>query len=348
MFDNIGGMLSGALGAVGSVLDAPRSMVYSGLINPAYHALGGDPNRQIGHFSDLLGAAGMDQSSWLTKGLGMVGDAATDPLTYAGALGGDGLARMLPGFGEEALAAGRGGESLASAGDMKDLMSGVTKYKGAMEAPGVTQDVLTEPFTREGDLANVVGSDQGGGYAARVVGGRGSTPGEIQDNFDALAQPMANSPGLQAAYAPNMDSTITREGASPRAIRHENVHALIDQASKAGSPGQLPSSLMSVPAQLMSMPGGRDIGTMTGGFGSVGDELAAQTLENRGTVPQLQGAANFLFSPPVNAGYASQWAGQGMNPVALNAYRAMRYAPAAAGAALGAGTGALSDALGSY
>jgi hypothetical protein len=100
MLDNLGGMLSGALGAVGNVLDAPRRMVYSGLINPAYHALGGDPTRQIGHASDLLAAAGMDKDSWLTKGLGMAGDMATDPLTYAGmAAGGLGAAKAFEGLG---------------------------------------------------------------------------------------------------------------------------------------------------------------------------------------------------------------------------------------------------------
>src|SRR5436305_13678158 len=114
--NDVGGMLSGALGAVGNVLDAPRSMVYSGLINPAYHALGGDPTRQIGHASDLLEAAGMDKDSMLTKGLGMAGDVATDPLTYAGAFGGNALAKYgLKGLtvGDEALAAGRGVGSLA-------------------------------------------------------------------------------------------------------------------------------------------------------------------------------------------------------------------------------------------
>lgn len=143
MLDQLGSMLSGALGTVGSVLDAPRSAVYSGLINPAYHALGGDPSRQIGHFGDLLQAGGMDKDDMLTKGLGMAGDMATDPLTYAGAaLGGGAAAKAFEGLGPML-----GGDAAKLAGmaipeEMADR-GGVSMIQQAMQSPDASK-ILNE------------------------------------------------------------------------------------------------------------------------------------------------------------------------------------------------------------
>lgn len=346
--NDVGGMFSSALGAVGNVLDAPRSMVYSGLINPAYHALGGDPTRQIGHASDLLEAAGMDKDSMLTKGLGVAGDMATDPLTYAGGFAGEGLARLgLRGLGtaDEALTAGRGVSNLAEGAGMKSALGDVTKFKDVMPAAGgAGGDILADGFSRAGENAGLIASEAGSGYTGRVVGGQRYMPGQIEGKFDGVAQRLADNPDMAAAYSPDLNATITRAGASPRVIRHENVHALIDQAAKNGTADQLPSSLMSIPAKLQAYGGGHE--SLAGGFGAIGDELAGQTLENRGTMEQLKGGANYLFNPQVNGAYSALYGRQGMNPTALAAYRAMRYAPAAAGAAVGGSAGMLGQALG--
>jgi hypothetical protein len=168
-------------------------------------------------------------------------------------------------------------------------------------------------------------------------------PGQIEGKFDGVAQRLANNPNFGGAYSPDLNATMTLEGASPRVIRHENVHALIDQAAKNGTADQLPSSLMSVPARLRAAGGAE---TLAGGFGQIGDELAAQSLENRGTMNQIAGGANYLFNPQINGAYSALYAGQGMNPTALAAYQAMRYAPAAAGGAVGGSTGMLGKALG--
>lgn len=119
-------MLSDILSGIGTVLDAPRSLVYQG--GNALARAAGYQGPEVKHFADLLGHAGMDRDSWLTQGLGMVGDMATDPLTYAGGFLGKKLGQMafskfgpmhgsdaakLAGLAVPEAAAGRGGAAMA-------------------------------------------------------------------------------------------------------------------------------------------------------------------------------------------------------------------------------------------
>jgi hypothetical protein len=204
-------------------------------------------------------------------------------------------------------------------------------------------DILADGFSRAGENAGLIASDEGGGYTGRVVGGKGYLPGQIEGKFDGVAQRLSDNPDMGAAYSPDLNATMTPDGASPRVIRHENVHALIDQAAKNGTADQLPSALMRIPAKLYASGGGQE--SLTGGLGMVGDELAAQSLENRGTMAQLQGGANYLFNPQVNAAYSGLYGSQGMHPAALAAYRGMGYVPNAAGAMAGHGADQASQLL---
>lgn len=73
----------GAVNSLLDFLDTPRQGAMWA-IDQGYHQLGGDPGRKLNRFADVLGAAGMDPDSLLTQGLGLAGDVAVDPLTWAG------------------------------------------------------------------------------------------------------------------------------------------------------------------------------------------------------------------------------------------------------------------------
>ncbi len=76
---------SDAIGGIGQILDTPRRLLYQGG-DAAARAMGYE-GKQINGFGDVLGAAGMDEDSFLTQALGVAGNVATDPLTYVGGLG---------------------------------------------------------------------------------------------------------------------------------------------------------------------------------------------------------------------------------------------------------------------
>src|SRR5262245_61611999 len=136
------------LGTVGDALDKPRQMFYKGL-NSVADSLGGNPEHEWKGFADVLGSAGMDPDSWVTKGLGFVGDIATDPLTWGGGLAAKGVRSFLGKGGQlgKAAAKGTGLARQAPVGEMLEHMpvfrnvvagspSQVNEAAAAMEAAG--------------------------------------------------------------------------------------------------------------------------------------------------------------------------------------------------------------------
>jgi hypothetical protein len=163
-------------------------------------------------------------------------------------------------------------------------------------------------------------------YAARTQNGVGA---DFVNNtggfYDAQTKTMAAAAGEDAA----------------RNLRHERVHAIVDQASQGqGKMGDLPY-LMQAPARLKasSKPLLQDAGVMM-------DELAAQTLENRSLGGQMKGAMSYLFHPDKNATYTQMYKAGGLDPRLISAYSSLPGAMAGSGAAAGASAPAFARMLG--
>jgi hypothetical protein len=335
---------SDALEGIGNVLDTPRRLLYQG--GNALARSAGYQGRDINHFADILGEAGMDEDSMLTKGLGFVGDVATDPLTYLGGFGGlkgaKALRGAIPGYVAEEGAAGlNASKSLAGASKFKEPLRDVKVAQnmewlnpGTMPAmPEVGGQVAAAPLARDGrlsaeftrangaspaDLKGVLANMQAEGVSKNFVGNVGGT-------YDADHKVIASMAGEDAG----------------RALRHERIHAVIDQASKGqGKMGDLPY-LMQAPARLKSSSS-----PLLNNAGSIMDELAAQSLENRSLGGQIKGGASFLFHPEKNALYSGMYKEGGMDPRLVAAYSKLPKAMLGAGAAGGAGVPSFARALG--
>jgi len=93
-------------------------------------------------------------------------------------------------------------------------------------------------------------------------------------------------------YDKNANTMVALKRMDPATVRrHESIHALVDQAAKTGNLEDLPL-IMKIPAMLKS---GAESGSFRSGLGKITDELAAQSLENRGILNQIRGGADFLF-----------------------------------------------------
>lgn len=335
---------SDALEGVGNVLDTPRRLLYQG--GTALARAGGYEGRDIDHFSDLLGEAGMDEDSWLTKGLGFAGDVATDPLTYLGGLGGLKGARALrgaiPGYVAQE---GKAGVMAA------DSLAGASKFKAPLADVKVAKNVEwlnpgTMPASAEagGKVVTTMPSGEGR-LSAEYTRTAGQSPTQLRAGLEDMSQTGLNSDFVNNAggfYDSNNKTMGAMAGEDAgRNLRHERVHAIIDQASQGqGKVGDLPY-LMQAPARLKasSKPLLQDAGVMM-------DELAAQTLENRSLGGQLKGAAGYLFHPEKNATYTRMYENGGLDPRLISAYSKLPGAMAGAGAAGGAGVPTLARMLG--
>lgn len=340
-----------ALGAVGDVLDKPRQLVYQG-VNAGYHALGGDPSQQIGHFGDLLAAGGMDPESWLTKGLGFAGDLATDPLTYAGGFAAKGLRGLLPKAIEmtEGAKAVEGG--LAGASKFKEPLKDVATFKNASLGPAIDQGLPAEltgqPFRMEHNgVVGVQGAanPEGDVFVGQAQGRtRNLAEPDIVNRATGLGD--LNLPPLTAGgFDRYSNSLFTMEGNSKPVdfLRHERTHAIIGNAADMVRQGQDISQLpaiMRYPAHLMASDN-----PFVKSLGGIGDELAAQSLESRSTLGQLARGAGFLADPETNAVYVQNYLNRNFHPAAVALYRSLPAATIGAGMAGGAGTGLLGRAL---
>lgn len=294
-------------------LSAPRRALW--------RALGG-PETGEELVSNLTG---MDRDSWLTKGLGVGAEILGDPLTYAIPFGAGALTRALSGgtkatkgllgakpvsgfFGSEATGvADAAASNLAAGSGMKPLLEKVTSYKNVQSIP--REDAISaldhlaqggKFGPREAISSIHPGPDDSLGWIGKI-----KNPGVVEDpnhNLGRVILGMQKQTGDEALegaagfYSPLRNTRVTLEGSEPYLTsRHEGIHALIDQAAKAGTTEGLPSWLMKIPAALKM--GGAERGTFRHGLGKITDELAAQTLENKGVLNQLRGAGNFLFGP---------------------------------------------------
>lgn len=300
----------------------------------------------------------------LMSALGFLGDSLDRPgAAVRGLLAGrpDQLAYLVPGAESLGLVDPErrvtGQDLLRRAG----VVNGDEDSWGAMLG-GMAVDTLTNPLT----YLPLVGAAAGGsrfspmkalreqfpmayGKDARIAGGTtmqkvdaAKLLGQV-DEINAGIAPGAAKVG--GAYNPARGVGAISADAPSFAGRHEVIHGLVDQAAKnpemaGGMPWLVRMAARMQPANPQATGFGAAVG-------NVADELAAHTLQNRGVMGQLGGAAKFLFGRPgeVRNVYAQQFAEQ--SPLVGALYRSMGYAPAAgAGAGIGLGAGLAINQMG--
>jgi hypothetical protein len=181
------------------------------------------------------------------------------------------------------------------------------------------------------------------------VPGRGTlrapefTPvGRSEQKQLAVLSTLPELAGAAGGYLPGLNAGWLRRGASATTRRHENVHGLIDQAAKTGDMAGLPA--VARPAAWLKQGTAPGEISFRSGLGAVAEELAAQTLEKKGLLEQLRGAARFLFDNPfdpaqqrVRRVYADAF--RELSPGAARLYQAAGYAPHALGGLAAGGLG---------
>lgn len=377
-------VLSGA----GYALDTPRRLLYSG--GDALARGLGYEGKPLEHFKDVLTGAGMDENSMLTSALGMAGDVATDPLTYAGGylgkLGAQAAQRGLaartlhrPALAEVATQQGALG-ALAGSADVASGASGlggIDKFRRPLENTVSMSHLENVPLGELPPLGQVRSrATPAGRVTGRVTRApEGVLTGDVRDLLDegvqggSGIQDLLANPAAAGLYDPATGihgSTSAAEalGFGQASRRHERVHAIINEAAGgAGGIDELPA-LLRGPAKLLRAGASAphqmepslarlgqyvsDPRRLYAGLGHAGDELAAQTLQNRSTLNKALGAANFLFEPGYNARYTQHFADAGMDPRVLGLYSSLPRAFVEAGATAGAGVGAASGRLAAY
>ena len=324
-----------ALGYVGSSLDKPGAAV-RGLIGgqgmgalknliPFSDTMGLTSDEDKISGKDLLkqsGVLGQDDDSLMGTIGGAAVDTVTNPLTYLG----PGALSKLGGM------AGKAGGALSNALGLGGEAAGaVSPLLQARRGLSIAKDV------------------NAAGQAGRIVGGSGASRQAAQTAAGWLAEDIPN--GWGGMFTKVGDTpTIAVSGEIPAAEklltqRHELIHGLVDQAARSGNSQGMPA-LVKLAATVKG-PGGAETG-LRAGAGAILDELAAQSLENKGAWNQVQGGARFLFggSPEQRAAYQGVFSK--ISPTVGRAYGALPYVPYAAGAAgaAGAGGGLLAALLG--
>jgi hypothetical protein len=287
-------MLQELMHGIGTVLDAPRSLLYKGL-NAGADALGGDPSHEWKGFGDVLESAGMDQDSMLTKALGFAGDVATDPLTWAGAGAAKFLRGKIPGV---TTAVGRGaatGEGLAAGKTARNLLKDTTVFRDV--TPAVAESGFggyVDPLTRE--VAGVASSGPAGlkvegRIAAQPAAQRQGLREELKagefgkTSEGAISKLEGNAPvnglgnfNFDGMYASGGNSIALTPSATTATKRHELVHAMIDNAAKTGQADDLPF-LMRLPAKMKAgaYQEGRESAALAHKAAAIGDNAAVET-----------------------------------------------------------------------
>lgn len=321
-------LLMDALQGAGSLLSAPGDYTRG--------VLAGKPGERVGG-RDLLRGYGLasDEDNWGNFLGGLATDVATDPLTYAGGYLGKAARGLIP-FSPTESGLATAGKGLGGAGKFKEPLREVATLTGLevgapvsgagrVGVPLATGETLSGQMS--GRTAAQMGRGDMQGRLLRMAGeGAGDSLGAVEGGYN---------PGSKTVFA-----GADQSGRLGDTLRHERIHAIIDQAAQgAGNMSDLPM-LMRLPAQLKSSNS-----ALARSLGTVGDELAAQTLENRTLGGQLQGAAGYLFNPQKNASYASAFARGGIDPRVVALYGALPKVPLAAGAGTGGGSGWLARAL---
>jgi len=243
---------------------------------------------------DLVEKLGGDKESFLQN---LAVGAVTDPLTYAGGLGGL----------RAGTAASKAGES--AYGALKPLREQFGVVKGVRQLDTPEQIAKLAALEESGGMGRVIST----AHDQPLVGL--ATGGTISGNERAMGRlaDMATESGFRTdgMYDPGLRAAAIIEGADPKVARHETIHGLIDTASRTGEYGGMPLA-MQVPARLIRSPF-----KFTRGLGEVADETVAHALENRGLWDQLGGAYRFLSNP--QRGYAKQF--EQTSPLAAALYK---------------------------
>ena len=297
----------------------------------------------------------------LLEALSLAGDAFDRPgAAVRGLLAGrpDQLAYLIPGAESLGLVDRdrrvTGADLLRQAG----LVNGDEDSLGATLG-GMAVDVATNPLSYLPFIGGLFGSGKGGlsamkgargnfpmaygaeGGAARVVGG---SPFQKMQSRNLLSQLNAENAAAAGAdtLTGGMYDAARQVGAvvpeaHPLVGRHEIVHGMVNQAARTGQTEGLP---FLVRMAARAQPADPAATGFRAGMGGLLDELAAHTLQERGTLNQLGGAGRFLFGGaggPVRESYAQAF--DAASPLVGALYRSMGYAPHAAAAAGAGGLG---------
>jgi hypothetical protein len=262
-------------------------------------------------------AFGTDPDSFWGKALGFGLDVAGDPLNLI--------------FPMAARGAGALTKALGVGGEAAEAASNYSRLKNLRGQFGMLNNVA--PI--DADLAPAVqaaaDANQLGNRA--VVGTNGAMSDWIgnytgpQSNLAALNKPVQKY-AERAAMEPGAGAYLTEVGSpntgvavagSPRIMRHEITHGMIDAAAKSGDVSGLPLS-MRIPATLQQsdMPFLKGLGVIT-------DEAAAHANEVRGAFGQADNYLKFLLEP--NPGYYRQVAKA--SPMAASMWQTAPYVGAA-------------------
>jgi hypothetical protein len=300
---------------------------------------------------------GVSEGDWKKAAPGLIGAGVAAPLIATGVGAPLGI---LAGSAAGGLAQGLFGQEARTPNDLVKSLGVDPDTSGGQIASFATH-VATDPLTYAGigQAAKMLGGagEAGASRLSQLLGNRRgftmlkdvdpgmSTIGRMAgaETSEGIANAAAGrlmnlaEGGTQGLYSSQLNTGASLLGADPAATRHEIIHGIIDQAAKSGSTDKLPI-LMKIPARLAA--DGQETG-IRAGLAELTDELAAHTLENRGTMGQLRGAAEYLFNHPWNnanrAGYAERLGD--ISPAVAMLYRAMGYAPHAAVGAGAAGGG---------
>lgn len=179
------------------------------------------------------------------------------------------------------------------------------------------------------------------GGAARVAGG---SPFQKMQARNLLGQIGAENAAATDTITGGMYDAARQVGAvvpeaHPLVGRHEVVHGLVNQAARTGETEGLP---FLVRLAARAQPADPAATGFRAGMANMLDELAAHTLQERGTLNQLGGATRFLFGGaggPVRESYAQTFGAS--SPLTGALYRSLGYAPHV-------GVGAGAAGLGGY
>lgn len=327
--------LADMLSGVGSVLSAPRRLLYENVVSPL-------AGREVKGFGDLIGVD--EDSDWSGKALGFLGDVATDPLTWAGGLAARGLRNALFAGPKAAL-----GKSAAPAASLATPAG----MRGAAEQVPVlygTKMAAVEP------AASGLSAGQKGAALVSDVGPSGMaltaelTPGSAvlgekalmgrSNDLRNLFERAGSMPGDAAAYdratrtilTPMARPALSGGKLSDEAIetiaarRHERIHSMVDAASRNPElRAQLPlAGRMAAGLRNSEVGAGKALGRIL-------DEVAAYggMTRNGG----FRNAGSFLFNPRINSQYVPQLLQE--SPLVAALYSALPYTIPAGGGAAG-------------
>lgn len=304
-------VLGDILGGVGTVLSAPRRLLYEGIISPL-------TGTDVKGFGDVLTNMGMEDS-FAKDALGFVGDVATDPLTYAGGFLAKKAINSLGRVSGDLGRASGAGKGLAVKPVVKDAVAQTPTFDGlryASAMPGAAGKVVKTPglttvHTSVGDDALALRGHMSGG--SKMTGDPVSLMERVKGSYpnqETLGQigglQLPGDKAIFVRYARPM-AEEAGEGAGHRFLqtrRHERFHDLVEQAkTNPELMKQLPFTGRMAARLEEASP------NFVKGVGRIFNEMGAAGVESRGMLQSLKNQAGVLLNPETNAFY-SQYLGR--------------------------------------